>query len=79
MQNPSKTPTSEHAWATQLGELLVEAANIGVAHELDIDAFMQGCWRAYLDARPGLREHLEEMQLLTQLEAAREAGKIAQA
>jgi hypothetical protein len=78
MHDP-KTNTIDGSWANRLGELLVEAATLGVAHELDVDAFMQGAWRAYLDARPGLKEHLEEMQLLTQLEAARESGRIAKA
>ena len=47
--------------------------------EGDMDSFLRSAWFAYLQARPGMREYLEELQLLQQLERMREAGQIAQA
>jgi len=40
---------------------------------------MKGAWSAYIDARPGLREQLEEMQLKNQLDELRKAGRIGEA
>jgi hypothetical protein len=43
------------------------------------DAFVRGAWLAYLDAHPGMREHLEELQLRAQLEELRNNGLMARA
>jgi hypothetical protein len=66
-------------WTVQLDELLAQAAELGARHGVDADAFMKGAWAAYIDARPGLREQLEEMQLKTQLEELRKLGRIGEA
>lgn len=66
-------------WTAQLDELLAQAAELGARYGVDADAFMQGAWSAYIDARPGLREQLEEMQLKNQLEELRKTGRIAEA
>jgi hypothetical protein len=63
-------------WAAQLEELLTQAAELGARHGVDADAFMKGAWAAYIDARPGLREQIEEMQLKNQLEELRKQGRI---
>ena len=47
--------------------------------EGDMDSFLRSAWFAYLQARPGMREYLEELQLRQQLERMREAGQIAEA
>jgi hypothetical protein len=70
---PAKT------WTTQLDELLAQAAELGARHGVDADAFMKGAWSAYIDARPGLREQLEEMHLKTQLDELRKAGRMGEA
>ncbi|MBE7453970.1 MAG: hypothetical protein HS111_35530 [Kofleriaceae bacterium] len=57
-------------------DILAQAAG---AAEVDLDAFMHAAWTAYVDARPGLRQHLEEMKLHLQLEALREQGQMPQA
>ena len=62
-----------------LRELLAKAAAQAVERGLDVDAFMRGAWTAYVEARPGFREFLEEQQLRAQLDALRAAGQIAQA
>ncbi len=66
-------------WTVQLDELLAQAAELGARHGVDADAFMRSAWSAYIDARPGLREQLEEMQLKNQLEELRKLGRIAEA
>jgi hypothetical protein len=57
-------------------ELLGQAA---ATCDVDPDAFVRLAWSAYLAAHPGMKEHLEEMQLRQQLEELRQAGRIAQA
>jgi hypothetical protein len=66
-------------WTTQLEELLAQAAALAASHGVDADAFMKLAWSAYIDARPGLREQLEEMQLKNQLDELRKAGRIGEA
>ena len=67
------------AWASELGELLAQAAELCVEHGLDVDTFMKGAWSAYVEARPGLREYLEEMQLRNQLDEIRKLGRMGEA
>ncbi len=45
----------------------------------DADSFLRGAMAAYLDAHPGMREHLEELQLREQLEKLRKSGLMAEA
>lgn len=74
------TPTSPPpGWELELSELLARAAELCVDHGIDGDAFVRGAWAAYLEARPGLREYLEEMQLRTQLDELRRTGRMGQA
>jgi hypothetical protein len=66
-------------WTSQLDELLAQAAELCARHGVDADAFMKGAWSAYIDARPGLREQLEEMHLKSQLDELRKQGRIGAA
>jgi hypothetical protein len=66
-------------WTAQLEELLAQASELAARYGVDADAFMKGAWAAYIDARPGLREQLEEMQLKTQLDELRKQGRIGAA
>ena len=66
-------------WTAQLDELLTQAAELCARHGVEADAFMQGAWAAYIDARPGLREQLEEMQLKNQLDELRKQGRLGEA
>jgi len=63
----------------EVGGLLAEAAILCVDHDIDIDTFMKGAWMAYVDARPGMREHLDEIQLIGQIAQARKQGRMGQA
>ncbi len=62
---------------TEFQTLLARAA--GAAGDADLDAFMRAAWEAFVTSRPGLREQLEEMRMLAQIEALREQGKVATA
>lgn len=69
----------DETWQTEVSELLARAAQLCVEHDIDVDPFVRGAYSAYLDARPGLKEHLEELQLRAQLEEMRTAGRVASA
>lgn len=88
MQNPNdKFPFSGEpaaspevkAWHEEVGDLLAQAAILCVQHGLDVDTFMKGAWSAYVEARPGLRDYIEEMQLRNQLEEIRKLGRMGEA
>jgi hypothetical protein len=66
-------------WHSEAGDLLAQAAILCVANGLDVDAFMKGAWSAYMEARPGLKDHLEEIKLRNQLEELRKLGRMAEA
>ena len=71
--------TASRPWQVEVSDLLARAAGLCAEQGADLDAFMKGAWSAYMAARPGLREHLEEMQLRTQLDQLRSAGKLGRA
>ena len=87
MQNPKPhpampapvVPEPQKPWHAEVGDLLAQAALLCVEHGLDVDTFMKGAWSAYIEARPGLRDYLEEMQLRNQLEEIRKAGRMGEA
>lgn len=66
-------------WQAEVGTLLTQAAALCVEHGVDVDSFMRGAWSAYVEARPGMRDYLEEMQLRDQLEEIRKLGRMAEA
>ena len=67
------------AWAALIDELLERAAALCVEHGVDLDDWMKAAWSAYVEARPGLRAHLEEMHLLAQLDELRKGGRMGEA
>ena len=69
--------TENKAWMVEVSELLSRAAELCVEHEVEVDPFVRGAYSAYLDARPGMKEHLEELHLKQQLEEMRKHGRIA--
>jgi hypothetical protein len=66
-------------WAIEIEALLTRAAEMSVQHDVDPGAFMRGAWAAYVESRPDLRAHLEEMELRNQLDELRNNGVIGQA
>jgi hypothetical protein len=66
-------------WHAEVSQLLSQAAALCVEHGVDLDAYMSGAWAAYVEARPGMRDHLEEMQLREQLDELRTLGRLGSA
>ncbi len=66
-------------WHAEVGDLLAQAAILCVSHGLDVDTFMKGAWSAYVEARPGLKDYIEEMQLRNQLDEIRKLGRMGNA
>jgi hypothetical protein len=67
------------SWHSEVSELLARAAQLCVDNDVEMDPFVRGAYAAYLEARPGMREYLEEQQLKAALEEMRTAGRIASA
>jgi len=78
-ETPQGADAPQKPWQAEVGDLLAQAAVLCVEHGLDVDTFMRGAWSAYIEARPGLRDYLEEMQLRSQLEEIRKLGRMAEA
>ncbi|HVK88960.1 MAG TPA: hypothetical protein VM513_32795 [Kofleriaceae bacterium] len=73
------TKQQQLPWDAEVGGLLAAAAELCVEHGLDVDTFMKGAWNAYVEARPGMRDYLEEMQLRNQLDELRKLGRMGEA
>ena len=73
MSNTSTAPDRE------LARLLTQAAELAATQQLDADDFMSAAWDAYLDAIPGLRQHLADKELKKELKKLRKQGLIATA
>jgi len=71
--------TTRPAWHTEVGQLLQRAANLCIDHDIDVDSYLSGAWTAYVEARPGMRDQLEEAQLRQQLDELRKLGRLASA
>jgi hypothetical protein len=79
-ENAASEPTViARPWQAEVGQLLQRAAALCSEHGVDVDAYMSGAWSAYIEARPGMREQLEEAQLRQQLEELRRLGRIGAA
>lgn len=76
---PVATQPAAKPWHAEVGDLLAEAAILCVENGVDVDAFMKGAWSAYVEARPGLRDYLEEIQLRNQLDELRKLDRIGKA
>jgi hypothetical protein len=80
VQPPTEpTEPARRPWHAEVSQLLSQAAALCVAHGVDVDAYMSGAWGAYVEARPGMRDHLEEMHLRDQLEELRKLGRLGSA
>jgi hypothetical protein len=76
---PSGASETATTWSSLAEELLARAANLAAEHGVDLDDWMKNAWSAYVEARPGLRAHLEEMHLLAQLDELRKDGRMGEA
>ena len=67
------------SWQNEVSELLARAAQLCAENGVEMDPFMRGAASAYFEARPGMREYIEELQLKATLQSMRESGRIASA
>lgn len=75
-------PEAAGAAAARMSELhtgLRKSAELAHSLGLSLDELMQLAWSTFVDARPGLREHLEEAQLVRQLDELRAQGRVGKA
>jgi hypothetical protein len=77
VQNRNEPPAP--SWHAEVDDLLAHAADLCVENGIDVDTFMKGAWSAYVEARPGLRDYIEELQLRNQLDELRKAGRVGEA
>lgn len=71
--------TNSKPWRAEVNELFARLAELCVENEVELDSFMGAAYSAYVDARPGLRDWLEEQQLRAQLDQVRQNGRMAEA
>ena len=77
--NDSDSIDAPRPWQAEVGRLLSQAAALCVQQGVDVESFMKNAWSAYVEARPGMRDYLEEMQLRDQLDEIRKAGRMGEA
>jgi hypothetical protein len=77
--NSEPIEAAKPSWQAEVGRLLTQAAALCVQEGVDVDSFVKGAWSAYVEARPGMRDYLEEMQLRDQLDEIRKLGRMAEA
>ncbi len=71
--------TSKKPWRAEVRELFARAAQLSVDNQVELEGFVRAAYAAYVDARPGLREWLEEQELRAELDEARLNGRMAEA
>jgi predicted component of type VI protein secretion system len=79
---PMKVGPSADALETAIARLraaLHAAAEAAVEAGVDLEPWMQAAWAAYIEHRPGLRQHLEDVQLANQIEELRQRGQVGEA
>lgn len=74
-----ESPPEDTAPGRDVVQLIRRAAQLAAERGVDSDLFMQAAWAACLDARPGLREQLEDKELRKELRKLRKRGLIAAA
>jgi len=60
-------------------QTLIDAARAAATSGTSLEDWMAEAWNAFMEARPGLREQLADLQLLAQLEELRTSGRIGNA
>jgi hypothetical protein len=58
---------------------LSSLARRAVDEGCELNQFMEAAWDAYVAARPGLREHLEDLKVLAGIEEMRRRGLVPEA
>jgi hypothetical protein len=78
IEQPGIEPPPD-AWLQELTTLLEQAAQLAAANGIEGEVFKRAAWNAYLDAKPGLRQQLEDKQLRAQLRKLRKQGLVGSA
>ena len=78
IESPAIEPPPE-AWLQELAMLLEQAASLAAANGLEGEVFKRAAWNAFLDAKPGLRQQLEDKQLRAELRKLRKRGLVGSA
>ena len=74
--DPSNESSNELNELEQLDLHLQAAALAASSTGVNLDEFLRQAWSAYVDSRPGMREHLADAQLVHQIQELRAAGKV---
>lgn len=72
-------PANAEPWQRAAHDLLAQAARLCAGHGVELDAFARAASIAYFNARPGLRERMEEMQLRAHIAQLRQRGRLGRA
>lgn len=64
---------------SRLRAALHAAAEAAVEAGVELDPWMQAAWATYVEHRPGLRQHLEDVQLANQIDELRQRGQVGEA
>lgn len=78
-ESPNVPEVPDTGWLQELADALDRAAQLAAANGVEGDMFKRAAWEAYLNARPGLRQALEDKQLKAQLRKLRKRGLVGQA
>jgi hypothetical protein len=76
---PADSTPSEQLAPAALARALATAAGIAIEAGMDLESWMRDAWTAYVESRPGYRQHLEDLELKNRLDRLRAAGGIGQA
>ena len=63
----------------RLRAALHAAAQAAVEAGVELEPWIQAAWAAYVEHRPGLRQHLEDVQLAQQIDELRQRGQVGKA
>jgi hypothetical protein len=63
-------------WMQELDDLLERAAKLAADRGVDHEVFIQSAWEKCLDARPGLRDQIEDKRWQAELRRLRRRGRI---
>jgi hypothetical protein len=70
------SPAPRRAKKTTMKSVLKDAAQLAADQGRGLEAFMNAAYKAFLDANPEVREQLADAQVLAELKAMRQAGKV---
>jgi hypothetical protein len=65
--------------ASEISAILKRAAELAASNSVALETFVQAAWAAYMDAHPGLRQELEDRELLARLDKLRARGQLGTA